>query len=375
MSVAAFKDLKKQADLTRLKLSKAGKQVKSARQPTEGPRANHPITIEMNDIKRALHLTSAQLAAKLSAFAGKEYSRNWIQIFLQGFARNESQMEEFLELFQGLYLASKDQVLYANQDIRQIVSIWFNRTDISESSGRPFVQLCEKLAPYSDKLPNYSTIFRWHQANRKPRSNEQLKFIEDAVIAYEQDPARQVESNSKTTKAIALHQQIEGRVSAAPIAAKVLKTPKVIKPKVQAVAAPAITIAKTKPAKALEKPALDNVAPIAAKKSVKAPQVLAKKVAFSAPSIAREQQDNMAKIIDGWLEQLQITPENCTGTVFEALSNAIDPHLDHRCHMAQIKSRRVYYFNLWHDAESILADKKVIIGDIDEAIAKIAQRK
>jgi hypothetical protein len=180
----------------------------------------NPLTMKMQEIRTALHLTAKQLAVEMNAYykakaksgsnKGEQLVRpitsEVLQSYFQGFVHTQSKIEEMYRILSEFAAHKIKDTLYVNKDMRGIINHWFNELDIDPSGrdGSPYRLLVEKISPYRAtkttrispakineigdiEVPvkgfDHTTIFRWYQGNRKPRSNLTIKEIDDAVNA------------------------------------------------------------------------------------------------------------------------------------------------------------------------------------------------
>lgn len=182
----------------------------------------NPLTIKMQEIRAALHLTAKQLAVEINTYyknKAKSGAKNTqkgqslvrpmtsevLQSYFQGFVHTEDKIEEMYLILSEFAAYKIKDTLYVDKDMRGIINHWFNQLNIDPSGrdGSPYRLLIEKITPYRAKKTkiapaklnadgeidgpvkgaDHTTIFRWYQGNRKPRSNLTIRELDEAVAA------------------------------------------------------------------------------------------------------------------------------------------------------------------------------------------------
>lgn len=152
----------------------------------------NPHTTELLEMRAVLGLTAKQLSAEISKFHKMPISSEVLQSYFQGFVKGAEKIEEMRNLVRAFADSKINDTLYFDKDMRSIIAHWFDRLGIDPNGKEsPYRLFTEKIAAYRNTASDsgdFSTLFRWNQANRKPRSNLTIKEIDDAVeAAYKAD--------------------------------------------------------------------------------------------------------------------------------------------------------------------------------------------
>jgi hypothetical protein len=148
--------------------------------PHSGPKVQDSMTVEIQDIKTKLNLTTKVLASSLSAFDGIETSPETLQAYIQGYIASRELIEKMLLRMQLFYQAQDDRTKrFSTMKITEIIDYWFDKLNFNLlDESCPW----RKLSKITGK--HHSTLFRWYQADRKPRSVETILEIDKAVSEY-----------------------------------------------------------------------------------------------------------------------------------------------------------------------------------------------
>jgi hypothetical protein len=175
------------------------------RKARTGAMVNHPFAIELRSITAKIDLLGEELVNALYDFNGTEMTRAMLQAYLQGYVRSTKPYEDLLGVLR-LFLAHRER-LYGNlmnNDARTIIEGWLKalRIPLDGSKGAPFRLFSEaigpvvrppKLMPHEKqglveappkKIPkpiDPTTVFRWHQKNKKPETITLLIWLDGLV--------------------------------------------------------------------------------------------------------------------------------------------------------------------------------------------------
>lgn len=155
-------------------------QVDRRRFPRSGPKVDDPRTIEIRHFKETLSLTTKEVAKALSKFEGVETKTETWQAYFQGYVNSDELIDQMV-LRVRAYLAqqSPETKRFSDMPMVEIIEEWFKKLNINRGeAGCPW----RKLGGIAKK--DHSTLFRWYQENRKPRSIETIIAMNKTINTY-----------------------------------------------------------------------------------------------------------------------------------------------------------------------------------------------